>query len=405
MTLSYILQIQIKDMRRLRVYVILFRVSSRKTIKIIHFNHNDNNNLNIGDQAHVLAIQEQLRQQSKYDVEIIEKSIQLLSYHAVPSIYYYPKSRHYPLFAQNIYRQFKGTSAKKIAEECNAADLIIIGGGGVYMSYLFPLNNQIIKLIKKPIVVFGVGYNHNIGAKPFSAKQRESVQILSHHAALQTVRDQNTLGFLQSCDVTSAKLMCDPAIFLSEHDTELVKKKKKLAIGVNLARHGWNRENTLKERLIDTYTGAFKQLEKKYDVQFFYMMHQPNEQVYFDSFKQAGIDIQLVTTDDARELKAAYAKLDVSLSMMLHSSILAFGAGTPIVEVGYDQKNEAFMKLIGQEKFYTTVDDVTETILIQLIESAIKENLVITSEIKRSKQSFKRDYDTYAREALATVQS
>jgi polysaccharide pyruvyl transferase WcaK-like protein len=378
-------------------------VKSVKKIRIIHFNHNDHNNLNIGDQAHVVAIQEQLRARSKRPIEFIEKSIQLLSYHAVPSIYYFPKSRHYPLAIQNAYRAMSGISAKRIADECNQADMVLIGGGGVYMSYLFPLNNRIIELIKKPIAVFGVGYNHNIGAKPFTARQAKSVQILSQRAALQTVRDENTIEFLRSFDINSAQLMCDPAIFLSERDTGLVKKTARFAIGVNLARHGWNRENHLQERLIQTYTKVFQQLQKSYDVEFFYMMHQPKEQIYYEAFKHADIPISLVKTDDARELKAAYSKLDISLSMMLHSSILAFGAGVPIVEVGYDLKNEAFMELIGQRDLYTTVDNLDTQTLVALISSAIGHQSTIKSQIKKRRTKFKKDYDRYTDQLLGAI--
>src|SRR5688572_33047954 len=102
-------------------------MNSADPIRIVHFHHDDEHNLNIGDQAHVIAIHEQLERLSDRKIEFIEKPSKLLSYHAVPSIFYYPKSKHYPLAIQNIYRKLHGISAKDIAAECNHADMVLIG--------------------------------------------------------------------------------------------------------------------------------------------------------------------------------------------------------------------------------------------------------------------------------------
>lgn len=380
-------------------------MTREQSIKIVHFHHDDEHNLNIGDQAHVVAIHEQLRRLSSRPIEFIEKSSKLLSYHAVPSIYYYPKSRYYPLAIQNLYRKLHGISARDIAKECNQADMVLIGGGGFYMSYLFPLNNDLIRRIQKPLIVFGVGYNQNIGFRHFSKKQRESVRVLSKQAAIQTIRDYNTRDFLASCGVNSAEIMCDPAIFLSERDAGLVQKTRKLAIGINLARHGWHRQKEMEQVFIKTYTQVCQKLSSRYDVEFFYMMHQPKEQMYFDALKDTGVAISLVKTDDARELKAAYAKIDVSLSMMLHSSILAFGAGVPIVEVGYDHKNEAFMKLIGQEDLCTTIDNLDVEELVTLLEQAITEKTKRKRAIAARKKEFQALYDDVTKRVLETISS
>jgi len=388
---------------RLARWGIIAEMNSAGPIRIVHFHHDDEHNLNIGDQAHVVAIHEQLERFSDRPIEFIEKPSKLLSYHAVPSIFYYPKSKYYPLFVQNLYRKLHGISAKDIAEECNNADMVLIGGGGFYMSYLFPLNNDLIQRIQKPLVVFGVGYNQNIGSKAFTKKQAESVRVLSSQATLQMIRDYNTQDFLQTCGVDSAEIMCDPAIFLSERNAGLVQKTKKLAIGINMARHGWDRQSEMEQQFIETYTQICKTVAERHDAQFFYMMHQPKERVYFDALKDTGIDISLVQTDDARELKAAYAQLDVSLSMMLHSSILAFGAGTPIVEVGYDLKNEAFMKLIGQEDLYTTIDDLDAANIVALLESAITRKSALKKALAARKNEFQAVYDDATRRVLATI--
>ena len=294
--------------------------------RIIHFNHNVKNNLNIGDQAHVKAIQETLARLYDDELEFVERPIQLLSQHTIPSKPYYPKSKLYPTFIQNFYGILSGESASKLIEECNKADLVLIGGGGVYMSYLFPLNDKLIESITTPIVLFGVGYNHNLGAPEFSERQLNSVHTLAHKARIQAVRDKVTHDFLKRHGIESA-IMCDPAIFLSEIDQQDDMDGGTLKIAINMARHGWNNQAALQDRIVDAYAELIQNIKKQQPSRFYYFVHQPNELKYVDLLQKKGITFDGIVNASARETKSAYRRVDVSVSMMLHSSILAFGAG------------------------------------------------------------------------------
>ena len=373
-------------------------------MKVIHFNHHDKNNLNIGDQAHVLAIQEALARHASEPIEFVEKSIQLLGRQVIPNKFYYPKSKYYPTFLHNIYRTLIGEGYYKVLRECNEADLVIIGGGGVYMGYLFPLNNSFIQKIKTPISIIGVGYNHNHGAPEFTPRQRKSVEVLSHQASLQSVRDAGTVAFLKQQGI-DAELMCDPAIFLSEQDTKIVKRTRGvLNIGINIARHGWNNQDTLRDALVDAYAGAMKRLHKTHKVRFYYMMHQPNEKYYVSALEKKGLSFAaVVSVDDARKLRAEYARLDLTISMMLHSTILAFGAGVPAVNVGYDDKNHAFMDMTGQLARYVSVGDVSARKLTQIIERTLQGLPRQKKQLAQYRQQFLGRFDDFIKRTLALV--
>jgi polysaccharide pyruvyl transferase WcaK-like protein len=373
-------------------------------IKIIHFNHDDKNNLNIGDQAHVVAIQEILTQLSSDKIEFIERSIQLLSRQAIPNKFYYPKSRRYPTFVQNIYRRLCGKSVGKLIKECNDADLVLIGGGGVYMGYLFPLYDKLIKRINTPIVVFGVGYNHNLGALEFNKRQLKSVVTLGRKVNLQSVRDQETYNFLKRSGINSI-LMCDPAIFLHDIDSGIIKKSdKSLKIGINMARHGWNNQKLLQDKIIQAYSEFIDNARKEHSAQFYYFVHQPNELLYIELLKKRGIVFDgIVSTTDARELKGAYRNMDITVSMMLHSSILAFGANVPTICVGYDKKNLTFMKMTGQEKNYVSVNDVTGERLLKLFNQNLISLDRTVKELKERRATLEKRYIKFAKQTIATV--
>ena len=292
----------------------------------------------------------------------------------------------------------------KVLNECNDADLVIVGGGGVYMGYLFPLNNGFIRKIKTPMSIIGVGYNHNLGAPDFTKRQLDSVKTLSAQASLQSVRDSRTVEFLKQQNINT-ELMCDPAIFLSERDTGLIKPKAGvLHIGLNIARHGWNNQNKLKDILVDTYYEAVKYIQSKQKAQVYYMIHQPNEQYYVDALREKGIKFAgIIQVSDARELKAAYAHLDFTISMMLHSTILAFGAGVPSISIGYDEKNLAFMKMTGQMERYISVNDLPTTKLIKIIDDTIDDLPTKKRNLKKYKKEFAKRFDDYINRTLSLI--
>ena len=214
----------------------------------------------------------------------------------------------------------------------------------------------LIKQFKSPIVLFGVGYNQNLQSPDFTKRQNDSVRVLTDSASLITVRDSVTAEYLKSIGASSI-LMCDPAIFLSEIDSNMIlKDNSRLKIGINLAQHGWDRQEQLTDKIVKIYANLIKKLSHP-NARFYYFMHEPNEERIIEMFKVRGVSFEgIVRTDDSHKLKATYGKVDLTISMMLHSTILAFGAGTPSISIGYDKKNASFMQLTRQDNRHISVD-------------------------------------------------
>jgi len=109
-----------------------------KKLTIAHIHVWDQKNK--GDRAIVLAVQELLKSKFK-SLKIIDFPVETLK-----------------------------ADDELALKKLNSVDLIFIGGGGIFYSYFLPFNEQLIKAIKKPLYLFGLGYIKEVDAPTWPAK-------------------------------------------------------------------------------------------------------------------------------------------------------------------------------------------------------------------------------------------
>jgi polysaccharide pyruvyl transferase WcaK-like protein len=368
--------------------------------KIVHFHYNVAGNMNIGDEAHVLAIQETLKSQIP-NLEIIDLPISFLCYYQIPQTV--PSARRLPLFIHNMARVLRGTSYSELLSLVNGADMVLIGGGGIYMDHLLPYNTQLLKQVKVPIVIFGAGYNSNFGSDLFDEHQTNSIIQLGHQASLQSVRDANTLLFLNKHDV-KATLVGDPAVFLKKASIDPIRKSKDvLNIAINIAAHGWKQQSMYQGAIIDAYVAMMNDLRRHHKIAFHYFVHEPRELQLLDTFSQRGIEFESVINSDSRTTKAMYASMDLGILMMLHSTIFAFGEGVPIIGVGYDAKNGSFMELTAQTERFIPIQELNSQILTQKVEKLLSERTAAKTLLQKQLALHKTKYDAFTKEVIALL--
>ncbi len=321
--------------------------NSRTNLKIAHIHVADRNNK--GDRAIVLAVQELLRQQFKH-CWISNFSVALLK---------------------------KGGAAdlKKI----NSADLVVIGGGGIFYSYFLPYSLDFIKGIKKPIVILGAGYIREIGAPALSPASAQSVAQLVKAAALVGVRDNNTKKFLVAQGVLPAtvEVIGDPAILLKEkkprgfnsiEGNRKTSNQVPIRIGLNLNYSGWLGFGQWRADILGAYQEVTDYFQKKYGepngsgVEFYYFKHHPSEDNIYPALKIR--DLKIVDLAP-REQKYVYGKMDLVVGMMLHAGVLSVGAGTPAISVAYDLRNYSFAEFIGCPELVVDLDKLKKGELLQ----------------------------------------
>ncbi len=245
-------------------------------------------------------------------------------------------------FPMTVLRDGKKTDIEKI----NVADLVIIGGGGIYYRWFLPYSTEFIKKIKPPIVIFGVGYIREIGSRKLNKKEIESIAVLNKKAALSSVRDYYTKNFLIKAGVPIKKISVigDPAIFLLEKKPKKITFNNKIKIGLNLNYSGWLGFGYFEKDILKSYEETASYFQNEFDAEIYYMYHHPDEKKICQKLKIDKIKpINLPPTQQ----KYVYGKMDLIIGMMLHSVVLSFGAKTPEINVAYDIRNKSFAKFIG----------------------------------------------------------
>lgn len=273
----------------------------------------------------------------------------------------------------------KGATPAEI-KKINQADLVVIGGGGIFYSYWLPFSLAVIAAIKKPIILFGVGYIREVGAPDLSREAVKSAVALVKKAQAVGVRDFRTKEFLVRNGAMAGKIKVigDPAALLRERwpGEATIKKlalaggREQIRIGLNLNYSGWLGFGKWRPDILKAYQEVAEYFQKEYggavgaDVEFYYLKHHPGEDKIYRELKIR--NLKMVGLKPA-EQKYVYGQLDLVIGMMLHVGVMAFGAGTPEISVAYDLRNHSFAEFIGCPELVVALRDLKKGELLRRV--------------------------------------
>lgn len=258
-------------------------------------------------------------------------------------------------------RELNPPASPGLAGRINRHDLVIVGGGGLYSRWGLPLDAAALASIRVPLVVFGAGLNRNLADPPLSAAQLDSIARLHECASLASVRDGASQQLLARLG-HPAVLTGDPALWLLPRRPWLLRPG--LAgpaagprIGLNLAAHGWAGQAECLESVLAACLPVLRELAGQPGARLVYLVHGDAERRLLPRLRR-GLPGLLACRAGPAGLRWMYGQLDLVISMMLHSSILAVAAGTPVINLAYDDKNRAFMDDIGRGAWQLPADGV-----------------------------------------------
>lgn len=208
-----------------------------------------------------------------------------------------------------------------------------------------------------PAFFFGVGLNrpsHTDLDTPVCLHPEDAALVsqLLDYAQAVSVRDATTQSALALLTSKPIHLIGDPALHfyhairIEQPPADICPANTPPVIGVNFSFHGKN-SNALLNKNLASYCAVLLRLQEKTGATFRYFVHYGTENILPMLLAQHGVNIQKVCAGDTATLAQEYAKLDLHIGGMLHSCILATGAGTPCLALAYDIKHHGFFDLMG----------------------------------------------------------
>lgn len=278
----------------------------------------------------------------------------------------------------------------------NAEMFVICGGGYISADAASgklsrAINDvQYLSRMTCPVVAFGIGYNSLLEYKPEDRNARlpadtmSKLDALSKATRLMSVRDRALENLLSASARDKVDLIGDPALFLNgATEGASLPKAGGVRIGLNFALHGPVSAAIFRAHF-DTYVAFLRRVIRTYDAEIFYFVHCDTETIAISLLRRAGIKLTIVDEPPA-QLVRAYAQMDLVISQMLHSSILATNAGTPSINIGYDRKNMGFYDLMGLSGLCLPHDEVSDERLWALFVHAYEQRQATASQIATRK--------------------
>lgn len=361
--------------------------------KIAHLHVWDQQNK--GDAAIVLAVQELLRKNFPAS-RIIDFPVDFLK--------------------KDLSHERSGEKAA-ILKKINQADLVIIGGGGIFYSYFLPYDLDVIRAITKPVIIFGGGYIKEVDAADLNQEAIKSVSTLVKQACAVGVRDFKTKEFLVKNGACPGKIKVigDPAALLVEKKppravlkklgliNSSLKSKPKIKIGFNLNYSGWLGFGKWHDDILRAYWEVADYFLKRYGspggpgVEFYYLKHHPGEKQIYPELKIK--NLRVVDLEPADQ-KYVYGQLDLVIGMMLHAGVMAFGAGTPEISVAYDLRNYSFAEFIGQPELVIDLDKLKKEELLKRVKLVFKDRRLYRKKFAKIKEKINKEETRFLRQLI-----
>jgi hypothetical protein len=169
-----------------------------------------------------------------------------------------------------------------------------------------------------------------------------------------------------------SEVVADPGLFLSAGRVPAKLPAGRPLVGLNLAHHGTVvSDEAYGPRIREAFVGCLRRLASERGAALVYLQHEAAERPAVESLRR---ELPITVVDaDPEDLVATYAKLDLAVTNMMHASIFAAGAGTPVVCVAYDVKQLGFMELLGEPGYLLRADRADAESLHALASRALDE--------------------------------
>jgi hypothetical protein len=266
-------------------------------------------------------------------------------------------------------------------DKVNASDGLIVGGAVTFngrdynnrTGTRFELPLHLWSKVKKPIIFYGLSYRHWPGQVYHHLDKLKMTieKILLSHTMILSVRNDGTKKWLKELtgiDSEEIVEVPDTGVFVRTNGgcyTELLEGSKNIIVSFNDedAVHRFDQRysvhgvcNRSRDYVIDSLVGALERLADNYAVNYILCPH------YFDDYRmmsaflervsprlahQRMVSTGLCRVKDTDFFYGRYRRVDLSISMRVHSMSPCIGLGTPMVAYTTQDRMTNFMDRIG----------------------------------------------------------
>lgn len=243
----------------------------------------------------------------------------------------------------------------KDVEKYNDSQLIIIGGGGLFLTDTNPndlsgwqwsCSLHELKDITSPIVLFAVGYNRFRGQEEFKPIFTQHLNLLVEKAKFVGIRNRGSIEKLKNylnTEELKKKLVFQPCMttltsLIYPTLCNYAQKENFIAINCAFDRQELRSNNV---PILKSIARVAQKLSKMAKIKFY--SHMNTDQQILPYFNELGLQYELVTLDSIDKIVKEYAKPRLVIGMRGHAQMIPFGCNTPILSIISHDKMQWFL--------------------------------------------------------------
>ncbi|MDF9407911.1 polysaccharide pyruvyl transferase family protein [Pelotomaculum isophthalicicum JI] len=322
----------------------------------------------------------------------------------------------------------------KVIQVIENCDLLIIGGGGLFNSYLEYDGNQMLSynnslfsvfifslpllaaLLDKPCMIYAIGAS-NFNSSEAIAHARMAIEL----ADICTVRDPVSVSVLRNigCCVDKVRVTADPAFRLQNVSSERVKKiffQEDIPYGysvLGVVLRNWDfygdplRTEHEISKALKRFSNSFKGIILFIPFDTNTALGDLSNDKTIIARMKTYIDSNMVFSLEGdytpSEISSIIANCDLVLGMRLHSCIFSIKNYVPVIGLVYDQKVKNIMDMAGMKDFLIDIKNINADNVYYLLQNLYNKRKEVSNYLLHTTDNLKKSALENAKLALEIV--
>ncbi len=255
---------------------------------------------------------------------------------------------HFPAGVRSFFRFWFTTSGWKTIARMAAADIVLLGGGGLFTDekpravWIWFVQYIWFRIFNKKLICI----SQSVGPLKSKLARRLTAAVFKR-ALLVTVRDSQSELLLKSLGVKNIHLMADPAFGIGYDQEKSITRQKQVVLSLRPWINGNSKE------ISGQVAGMIDYLWEKHRLKTVFIPFQTDLDDDRVSYREVADRLvnpeamTLKTVQDFSQVLEIISRSELVIGMRLHSIIFSILAVTPFIALSYSQKVKSFLQTIN----------------------------------------------------------